>query len=85
MDIEIMERQVRDLKAFKDKFEPMLAEMLPEYEKHLARKAEDEADRPALEEPAQSEAAPQTESAAAPSGEAQEAPAPETGPQSDGG
>lgn len=38
MDIDILARQVRDLTEWKAKVEPMLADMMPAWEEHVARR-----------------------------------------------
>lgn len=42
MDIEIMQRQLRELQEWKAKVAPMLEEMLPDYERHVAGRAREE-------------------------------------------
>lgn len=38
MDIDVLARQVRELNEWKAKIAPMLEDMMPEWEAHLARK-----------------------------------------------
>jgi hypothetical protein len=49
MDLDVIAKQVRELVAFKTKYEPLLAKMLPEFEKHMAAEKEPAAEETAPE------------------------------------
>lgn len=49
MDIEIMQRQLNELIAWKRRHEPMLDAMRPEWERHVEARASAEADKDELE------------------------------------